>query len=364
MSLRGGVTGRAGGVAVAGGVGLGVEPFERLLMPPAGAIRQAEVDGCGPACLEMALALEHRGAGSAARTDQSSLAVLCRGMAAVGYSAHPMRWASSPAALQSVLNAHGPEALPAGRRQHYHVVHAAAARGPLEEILSWIRGPHTASGPLALPSFLLTRHGTHWMLVVGARVDDEGLVWLAAADPGSGRLLGLTTAGVQAEFTPNLVGTHPDWTGRHVAVIPSVLPRQRPGAPGGSGAVTAATAAASPEAAPTDDFHSPEMAGKDFTVNARSDADAAAVLNLLSDFAEQAGDPLAVRWLAPLRQARHLIDPDHPAGSRGSAVAGNPRRAWVVDALRRPVAEVTLRGAPAAVLHFTVLDKRPAASEP
>ena len=354
MNLARAACGGPGSPGAIGDRRLEVEPFERLLMPASGATRQLEPDGCGAACLEMALALEHGTAGRVPGIDQASLAARCRAAAtADGERPHPMRWAASPASLQHVLNAH-PSAGEATdhRRQHYHIVHAAAPRGPLEEILSWLRGPRTASGHLALPSFLLTRHGTHWMLVVGARVHDKGLVWLAAADPASGRLLGLTPAGVQAEFTPNLVGTHPDWSGRHVAVIPSVLPRRWHAAPGASEGEAAAAATVASSLGGGDPT---ESAGVDFTADARSDAEAAPVLTRLAEFAAQARDPRAVRWLAPLREARHLVDPDHPAGRRGSAAPDGPRRAWVVDAARRPVAEVALRGDPATVLQFSLL---------
>jgi len=332
--------------------------FESLLLLPGAVSRQIDsAAGCAPACLEMALGLEDGTGGPRPGRDQAALAARCRAWTTPDDTRHPFHWATSPSALQHVLNNHPLPGRP--RRpglQHYHIVHAASPRGPLEEILAWLRGTQSAARRLARPSFLLTRHGTHWMLAVGARVETGGLAWMAVADPASGRLLGLTSAGVAAEFTPNLVGHHPDWTNRRVAVIPSVLPRRAPAEseeatsaekPSPGGPASPARRSMPPP--------SPLALPVATAVPALPADEEARLLATLSDFATRARHPLATRWLAPLGEGRHLVvaaPADLPAASRPAPLS---QRAWVLDASGEAVAEIVLRGRPATLLQFAVL---------
>lgn len=328
--------------------------WEELLLHPDNVSLQLDpATGCGPACLEMLLTLEGGGDPASAGQDQESLAALCQATSSPDDQPHPFAWDTCPARLQHAINSHP---LPGDKRppglRHYHIVHAASPDGPLEEVLSWLRGHQTVARMLRLPSCLLIHHGTHWMLAVGAKVDAQRLLWLALADPASGRLLGLTAAGVAHTFSPNTIGKHPDWTGRHVAVIPSVLPRRPPtGTPPPEISPTAPTPTAQPSTRPPPTAisfaHTP--------LSGLGDHDQARLLDALVGFAREASHPFTRDWLAPLLQARRVVTDDPVATTATRPFARGTRRAWVLDARHTWIAEIIIRGTPPILLQFSMV---------
>lgn len=337
------------------------DAFECLMLPAERVSRQIDpAAGCAPACLEMVLDWEQGLAGWQGGSRQAALSEQCALAGLAEEESGGTGWRTSPAAVCLVLNAHASHTLPSGGRPHrYHVVHGATRDGPLQEVLDWLRGIQLSKERLALPSMVLTRHGSHWMLAVGARMDADGLNWLAMAEPASGRLLGLTAAGVAVEFSANLVGDHPDWYGRFVAVVPSVLRRRRrrvieaaggraatiSGEPGVganvSPSASAVVSAGMASAAAASDGHGP----------AWSSEEAARVVAQLVGCACEAHASEAKAWLAPLRRVRSLA----PAISLSSAGVGDGmHRLSALDSDGLVVAEVVVGGLPARLLQFWI----------
>jgi len=327
-------------------------PWEELLLRPGSVCLQFDTStGCGPACLAMALALEAGADPLVDAQDQATLAARCQAACIPDHSAQPYQWATSPAVLAHVLNNQPQPDQPRRHALHqYHIVHAASPRGPIEEILAWLQPPPPSVRRRALPSFLLARHGTHWLLAVGAKVTVDGLDWLAAADPTTGQLRCFTAAGLAGAFTPNLVGHHPDWTNRHVAVIPSVLPRRLPGNP------PLATPSLVTPTPPRPAVRPPLPTQPTDLVPGFSPAEESQLLDTLSGIARHTSHPLAQDWLVPLLRARHVVA-DQPATRPPD---NTTRRAWALDAELEPIAELRFQGTPATLLHFSILSPAPA----
>jgi hypothetical protein len=349
------------------------EPFEELLLPPSAVRRQLDpAAGCGPACLEMVLQLEAGTDHPLPGQDQASLARRGQAFRSGDDRLLSGAWATSPLGLMHTLNAHNPPDPwhPPGTQQ-YHIVHAADAAGPVAEVLGWLQGRSAAATTIRRPSLLLMRRGTHWMLAAGARVQADGLAWLAVADPAEGRLFGLTAAGVLDEFTANAIGQHPDWTARWLALVPSVLPRRAPPVADAPTPTTVPvpvpdgrTAGHAPDEDPKasdpilDASRHPSIRagapGSWLTPSEESD-----IVDTLRSLAAQARHPRAVAWLAPLSEARHLTVPA-PAG-----LAAPPQRptssrlVHAADRDGRPVAELLLRGSPATLTRFVVVARSP-----
>jgi hypothetical protein len=225
-------------------------------------------------------------------------------------------------------------------------VHGASLAGPLEEVIAWLRGWPTMDGPLRLPSALLVHHGAHWMLAVGARVESGALQWMALADPATGSLICLTPDGLHEVFTPNTIGSHPDWFGRHVAVIPSFLPRPRPTNPAASGS------RCPPPSAP---LHHRATATTPASAFALSSEDASPLLETLHHWAHSARHPLVASWLGPLASARFVVIEDPPPSSASSNQTPSPRRsAQVIDSERQTIASIRYRVDPPTILRCAV----------
>lgn len=319
--------------------------FEELLLRPSELLGQMDESlGCGPACLEMMLALEARTGVihcAAHRLSSNSWCV---------ESSHPedapFIWKCRPSTLANAINHHGsigpPRAL--GPR-HYHVVHGASPEAPLEEIIAWLRGWPTMEGPLRLPSALLVHHGTHWMLAVGARVESGALAWMALADPDTESLICLTPDGVRDMFSPNTIGSHPDWFGRHIAVVPSFL--HRPGA--ASLAESSVPRLLKPKTAPR-----PPMPATRPPARRLPPADESPLLETVHRWAGTAHHPIVESWLGPLAAARTIVN-DHfpPSGAAPMATVSSRRSAHLLDADGTALACIRYCVAP-----FTLLECR------
>ncbi|MFN0125912.1 MAG: hypothetical protein ACKV19_04405 [Verrucomicrobiales bacterium] len=320
--------------------------FEELLLRPTEVAGQRDdASGCGAGCLKMILALEP-GPG----VIQS---------AAHGVSpfppwldfAHPedapFVWKCRPSTLVDAINRHGslgpPRAL--GPRQ-YHVVHGASPDAPLEEIIAWLRGWQTMDGPLRLPSALLAHHGTHWMLAVGARIESGALAWVALADPDTESLICLTPDGFRDVFTPNTIGSHPDWFGRHVAVVPSFLPRPC----AGSASESSIHPVVRPIMAPP-----PPMPAIRPPANRLPPADESPLLETVHRLAGTAHHPIVQSWLGALASARSLVS-EHGkfASTAPVATASTRRSAHVLNADGMVLAFIRYRLEPLTLLQCRV----------
>jgi hypothetical protein len=141
----------------------------------------------------------------------------------------PFSWATSPFGMEQTINRVPKKKGPNEReRWRYHIVHGSEPWAPLCEAVARLKEERIGNFIYQHPSPILTRNGSHWMLVVGAKVENGSIVWLAVADPLQKEIRFLTGPGLTDEFDQNFEGDHPDWEMRHVAVVASRLPRKDP----------------------------------------------------------------------------------------------------------------------------------------
>lgn len=313
--------------------------FERLLQREAAG--QERRNFCGPACLQMLFRLECPDfTGS-----QSQLAKWCAGVESPE-DREPGKWAASPFAMQRAINRF------AGRRDtinwHYHIVHAAEPQSPLQEVLTRLRGDNACGRAHSNASLLLTRGGSHWVLAVGARVEDGNIVWLAVADPLLSAVRFLTGSGLATEFNRNSQGKHPDWDRRHVALIASRLPRLCRESGGDSLAGAVPSLCPAPVKLP--------LLNRTHHNHPLKPPEQDALVQELTGLAETAADPNAARLLEPLKDGCQVFS-ERPASSARVSVKGSAANVQVClcDRAGRPLARVTLRGQPPALTGFFLL---------